>query len=574
MSASGAALVRADDGSLLAAVDEDADAVVLLARSGGALVVRRRLAVGRRPAQALFASSALWVIERGDNALSAYDVATGRRLCRRSVARDPVSVARSPDGATLFVASALPPRLHGLDARTGGRRFTVAVAREPRGLWVAPAGDRVLISHLAGPALSAVDLRATPAARALPPPTFELRQRAVGGESSTSFTFRPSATQAWSIAREPASGRLLVPMMANNHRVDIRHGAGSGGYGGGGGEGLDEQTRFTVGVFDPSAERWERLIDGDYFADAEGAPPGLREVRSPVASAWSPREGLVVLAQGNDAVASLQPGRPPRWPARVAPRQRATLNAPDALVVEADGEVVIHSQVDHAVEYGAPRARVRLSFGEERLDPRVALGRRLFLSASSRISRDRVSCNGCHPDGRDDGLAWDLRDQRLRTPSLRGRLTPPFGWLGRQPTLIDAVRVAVERLHGTGLSDEALLALAAYIERALPAAPAASEPLSAQAERGRALFQGRAGCARCHVAERGYVDGAAHAFGADPTPFDTPSLRGVAAGGPWFHDGRYTSLAALLADPRSAMGNAASLSPDERADLLAWIEAL
>jgi hypothetical protein len=53
-----------------------------------------------------------------------------------------------------------------------------------------------------------------------------------------------------------------------------------------------------------------------------------------------------------------------------------------------------------------------------------------------------------------------------------------------------------------------------------------------------------------------------------------PSLAGVAAGGPWFHDGRYGTLRAMLADPSNGMGSVLSLGASERDDLLARLDSL
>jgi cytochrome c peroxidase len=57
-------------------------------------------------------------------------------------------------------------------------------------------------------------------------------------------------------------------------------------------------------------------------------------------------------------------------------------------------------------------------------------------------------------------------------------------------------------------------------------------------------------------------------------PVDTPSLRDVGRTAPYFHDGRYLTLEALLADKDSRMGATASLSDPERAALHAYLESL
>ncbi|MDU8909825.1 cytochrome-c peroxidase [Aestuariicoccus sp. MJ-SS9] len=110
----------------------------------------------------------------------------------------------------------------------------------------------------------------------------------------------------------------------------------------------------------------------------------------------------------------------------------------------------------------------------------------------------------------------------------------------------------------------------------------AGTPLPADAERGRLLFFGRAGCAECHSGPL-FTDHQFHAMGLpafgpgrtrrfDPTPrdvgrmgatddledaykFRTPSLRNVALTAPYGHNGAYPDLPGIIAhmaDPRAA----------------------
>jgi cytochrome c peroxidase len=56
--------------------------------------------------------------------------------------------------------------------------------------------------------------------------------------------------------------------------------------------------------------------------------------------------------------------------------------------------------------------------------------------------------------------------------------------------------------------------------------------------------------------------------------FDTPSLRFIRGTAPYFHDGRYPTLEALLEDPTSTMGHADTLSVQDRAALAAYLRTL
>ncbi len=46
------------------------------------------------------------------------------------------------------------------------------------------------------------------------------------------------------------------------------------------------------------------------------------------------------------------------------------------------------------------------------------------------------------------------------------------------------------------------------------------------------------------------------------------------AAAPYFHDGRYPTLQALLADPASGMGDTAALPAQDREDLVAYLRSL
>ena len=85
-------------------------------------------------------------------------------------------------------------------------------------------------------------------------------------------------------------------------------------------------------------------------------------------------------------------------------------------------------------------------------------------------------------------------------------------------------------------------------------------------------------CASCHVGGRD-VDKVVHDVGskavADVVPkFDTPSLKYVSGSAPYFHDGRYKTLEALLNANDAEMGHTLQLTAHQRTDLTAYLEAL
>ena len=101
----------------------------------------------------------------------------------------------------------------------------------------------------------------------------------------------------------------------------------------------------------------------------------------------------------------------------------------------------------------------------------------------------------------------------------------------------------------------------------------------AAAQRGQALFQGKARCARCHQGEH-YTSSKNYdvKIEADDSPYllwNPPSLRGVHDRGPYLHDGRANTLEDVLRfshAPEKLGGQA--LTPEERRDLIEFLKSL
>jgi hypothetical protein len=229
-----------------------------------------------------------------------------------------------------------------------------------------------------------------------------------------------------------------------------------------------------------------------------------------------------------------------------------------------------------------------------------------------------LSCHVCHPNGATNATLAiegvsdrpgnvDLTTAHFRagadnrivdpinTPSLRGvRFTSPYGRDGRTASLSEFVRdVVTNEFGGAPLPPAQLSALVRYVQD-LDFLPNANldergrltARASASARRGEALFMApRAGfdggsCATCHVRTSFFRDGRAHRLmsGHPPSPhaiddgFETPTLLGTAESAPFFHDGRFATLADIVAwfDRTFALGLAAG----ERADLTAYLRAV
>jgi cytochrome c peroxidase len=133
----------------------------------------------------------------------------------------------------------------------------------------------------------------------------------------------------------------------------------------------------------------------------------------------------------------------------------------------------------------------------------------------------------------------------------------------------------MKRLGGTGLKKEQTEALTAYLEMLpKPTAPARDTTVVAA---GQKLFDSaELGCRSCHDG-KAFTDQDKHKFSSVTLPeADTPSLLGLAASAPYYHDGSAATLEALLRDRGRVhgMAEAAKLSDKQVTELIAFLETL
>ncbi len=243
-------------------------------------------------------------------------------------------------------------------------------------------------------------------------------------------------------------------------------------------------------------------------------------------------------------------------------------------------------------------------------------GQRLFYSANSAafpITQNFwVSCSSCHLEGGTDAVTWLFNAGPRDTPSNGGGPINT-GFLMRQAlrnSVTDYdVTINVEQggnFHRADSSQEAQLEeLAAFVNFAipLPQNPNLSPDgtLTDSQTRGQATFNDR--CASCHAGAFYTDSGAGNAtldengtillhdvgtcvqsgpFNDEPQPddvignmhtacdFDTPTLRGIFATAPYFHDGS----AATLLDAVNRLPFVNGLSDSDKADLVAFLQTL
>jgi DNA-binding beta-propeller fold protein YncE/mono/diheme cytochrome c family protein len=294
--------------------------------------------------------------------------------------------------------------------------------------------------------------------------------------------------------------------------------------------------------------------------------------------------------------------------------------------------------------HSVPPPALKLVAGEA--DESFSLGRRLYFNATDAVVSGKLACAGCHPEGRDDGHVWhevrfapdDQSDSsmsgrepfvnfvgheaqadalmqrwKVKSEEVRGapgrvsaaghpRQTPmlvsrvaaqgPYGWHGESKDL-PARLVAGFRLHRWSSdwnADSLAVAraghLVKFLREGLVAPPRAKAEPSAEALRGKAIFESKeAMCSSCHVAATGYTDRSVVPLLPAPPPprgfvpesneaFKTPSLLFVGGSPPYFHDGRYATLLELVQKNADRMGRTSHLSAEDEQALVAYLETL
>ncbi|MBK8254672.1 MAG: c-type cytochrome [Polyangiaceae bacterium] len=562
--------------------------------------------VGARPEQIVrVGDSAIAVTLRDTNQVALYEIEdqddpnAEPRLTLRStadVAPDPYGIALSSRGE-LLVTSGFGHTVTSLYAHNLKQRFALDVGREPRGVVVEPEGKRAFVTHTVGSKITVISLD-------LEEPT-AYAVEALGGQfknrldkANGAGTLHPTSALAYSAALSPSGERLFVPhVIEQNGSNTVR--SVPGAYGG---VPAEEETSFaSVTVFLTrrgtvlgAAPENSHPIDGQLpiavdpsigFAVAPESAPS-RQTRSSIVIG----DALLVASQGTNELVELDARAID--PATSVRRVFPVGEGPSGVDAdEATGLAVVWNQLSHdlSMVHLATGASERVHIADDPWPADVSAGRRLFMTERDRrITRDGRACAGCHPEGREDGVVWKLGAGPRQTPMLVGRLSRgPFGWLGKHDKLEDNMRETISRLGGSGLPEEDLQKIAAYLRQGLIAPntePNATTPVDAQtqalAARGKELFASpEVGCANCHALDREASDRAVHTVGtrskADTTDgYRTPPLLFVGGTGPYFHDGRYETLEALLADNYDRMGTTSHLSKDDLSAIAAFLRTL
>jgi len=323
------------------------------------------------------------------------------------------------------------------------------------------------------------------------------------------------------------------------------------------------------------------LLDGKPLPQGKGGPNGyVPDIWKVIQKDPAKRADLV-----NDLAALYGAGLMKRTPVQ-AKGPRGVSLAPDgktlAVAVYFGGEVVL-------ADPGTGKITARIPLGKQPDPDSIRLGERHFHDGTM-CFQHWLSCATCHPeDARADGLNWDLLNDGLGNPKnarslLLSHKSPPVMSRAVRAKMEVAVAAGFRHIQFHQATDEEIEQTSTYLRWLKPEPSPHRKPdgaLTDAAKRGKAIFDGKAGCAICHPAPM-YTDGKLYDVGTlydlDRTEkfqgkFDTPTLIECYRTAPYLHSGKAVTLKDVLTtfNKENKHGQTSGLSEKEIADLVAFL---
>lgn len=574
------------DGSRVAASDATADALVAIDAATGRIV--REVGGLAEPCGVAWSSDGarIYVAERRAGTVAEVETSSGA-VRRLGVGHRPAGIALAPGRGLLLVANSGEDSVSILELASWKEAARVRVGREPFAVAVAPGEEVALVGERLpeGPATSPdasagvswVELEGVPSSARLalrtrlPPNSMNVHGVAFSPGGLRAFVAHNLGRTNMSTERvsngwisRNALTILDVPARRRVATVPLDR-AGDGAA-----------NPWGVAISPSGKELWVALsgvhelgrLDLDSFFDALA-------IGAPSASAYgdAATHDLGVFTEGRFLRAPL-PGRGPRGLAA----------SPDGRLVA----VALYFSGKIAFVDAKARAVVREAALGASGEPDLARrGEEIFHDAGRSYER-WLSCATCHPEGRADGLNWDLFNDGSGNPKntrslLFAHATPPAMSRGVRLDAEAAIRAGFESILFRAAPRGDIEAVAAYI-RSLERSPGPrvrGGRLSDRAERGKALFEGPGvGCASCHPAPL-FTDLRSHDVGTRGVlpwedRFDTPSLIELWRTAPYLHDGRAATLSEVVGalNAGDLHGRTSHLSEEDLEALVEYLESL
>jgi len=326
------------------------------------------------------------------------------------------------------------------------------------------------------------------------------------------------------------------------------------------------------------------LLDGKPLPEGKGGPNGyVPDIWKEIKEDPKKREDLV-----NDLAALYGAGLMQRTPVG-AKGPRGLDISPDgktlAVAIYFTGEVVL-------TDPASGKVTARIPVGKSPEPDEIRLGERHFHDGTM-CFQHWLSCATCHPeDARADGLNWDLLNDGLGNPKNARSLVlsykaPPVMSRGVRDKMETAVTAGFRHIQFHQAKDEEIDAVSTYLRSLAPEPSPFLKPdgsLTEAAQRGKALFEGKASCAICHPAPL-FTDKQSYDVGTEyeldrgkkfNNKLDTPILHECYRTAPYLHSGKAVHLKDVLTtfNKGDKHGKTNGLSEKEIDDLVAYLMSL
>lgn len=509
--------------------------------------VTRRLKVGSWPVGLAIAPRRrrLLVTDAATDAVSIVELSGGRQLARVPVGRSPRQIAITPDERMAVVANQLPagnaanPAVAAtvtlIDLETG--KQTADIRLPPNsinalGVAISPDGKWAYVTHNLARAMMPTEQIEFGWINANALTTIDLTQQALYATILLD-RFNNAAANPWGVAVSPDGATLWIAVSGTHQlgRLDLAR----------------MHALLRKELPEIARQRQARSDDRDEsttrgsMAYSDSWQIGIEDPTSVeiVISAMPPEYG-----HG-------------RFLGRVFRRIDLPGNGPRGLGVSPDGK-----RVAAAMYYSGDVAwidvdRVKVArttpLGNQPAPDEARRGESIFHDAKY-CFQHWLSCSTCHPDGRSDGLNWDLLndgigDMKNTKSLLLSDCTPPMMARGIRPDMEAAVAAGFQFILFQEPKPEDRRAVETYLRTMQPAdSPFLVDGrLSQQAEVGKAIFESqKTQCAVCHrgplLTDLRLHDVGTQLPGDEAGRFDTPTLVELWRNAPYLHHGRARTL--------------------------------
>jgi DNA-binding beta-propeller fold protein YncE/mono/diheme cytochrome c family protein len=469
------------------------------------------------------------------------------------VGDEPTGLAISPDAATLYVS--LPTMrevaIVDLDTRTVTAR--AAVGFDPRALALSADGARLFVaSYRSGnPQKDALGSYGDDAGDVWIIDTASRTVvESVSGVSAALRALAPSANDAGAELYVAATDGDPIPSQADPEALPFIH------------------EIVAVGADPQRADHGQVLRRADLTRQPGSAGPAVGPAGVAVTG-----DVVWVAAESSNLVLRLDR-------ATLAELGRVEVgDGPRQIVPLADGGVAVHcfQSFELWILDAAGQVDETVALTEDPRPAAVALGERVFYRPGGRFASNHA-CASCHVETQNEGMIWHFGPERWSNvrPLQLLDATTPIGWDGYVSSTENFGYQGPGSIVGSPATPDEAAALGAFLGSLLGAPRANGHTrldgsYTEAALRGKALFEGKAGCAACHAPPL-YTGRTLVEEGKSGEPADIPSLLGVYRHGVYFVAGQARSLDAALDVAIAYVG--AMLTSAERADLLAFLQQL